>query len=106
MISMDGVDSMRGKCRGGEPVAAIAREPGVSRDTVHKHARTEGLSPEPPKARKGRPSKTDGWAPLVDQWLTDDFGGSRKQGHTARRVWRRLADECGADVSGVKVRLF
>lgn len=62
MISMDGVDSMRGKCRGGEPVAAIAREPGVSRDTVHKHARTEGLSPEPPKARKGRPSKTDGWA--------------------------------------------
>ena len=48
MISMDGVDSMRGKCRGGEPVAAIAREPGVSRDTVHKHARTEGLSPEPP----------------------------------------------------------
>ena len=94
---------MRGKYRGGEPVAAIARELGVSRDTVYKHARMEDLSPEPPKARR-RPSKTDRWAPLVDQWLTDDFRENRKQGHTAHRVWRRLADECGADVSEQTVR--
>ena len=106
MISMDRVDSMRRKCRRGEPVAAIARELGVSRDTVHKHARTEDLSPEPPKARKGRPSKMDGWAPLVDQWLTDDFRENRKQRHTAHRVWRRLVDECGADVSEQTVRRY
>lgn len=41
----------------------------------------------------------DRWAPLVDQWLTDDIRENRKQRHTAHRVWRRLVDECGADVS-------
>ena len=56
MISMGRVDSIRKKYRRGEPVAAIARELGVSRDTVYKYARMEDLSPEPPKARKRRPS--------------------------------------------------
>jgi transposase-like protein len=60
---MDRVDSIRGKYRRGEPVAAIAREVGVSRDTVYKYARMEDLSPEPPKARRRRPSKMDRWAP-------------------------------------------
>ena len=106
MISMDRVDSIRKKYRRGEPVAAIARELGVSRDTVYKYARMEDLSPEPPKARKRRPSKMDRWAPLVDQWLTDDFRENRKQRHTAHRVWRRLVDECGADVSEQTVRRY
>ena len=106
MISMDRVDSMRRKYRRGEPVAAIARELGVSRDTVYKYARMEDLSPEPPKARKRKPSKMDRWAPLVDQWLTDDFRENRKQRHTAHRVWRRLVDECGADVSEQTVRRY
>lgn len=87
MTGMDRVDSMRKKYRRGEPVAAIAREVGVSRDTVYKYARMEDLSPEPPKARRRRPSKMDRWAPLVDQWLTDDSGENRKQRHTAHRVW-------------------
>jgi transposase len=106
MISMDRVDSIRRKYRRGEPVAAIAREVGVSRDTVYKYARMEDLSPEPPKARRRRPSKMDRWAPLVDQWLTDDFRENRKQRHTAHRVWRRLVDECGADVSEQTVRRY
>lgn len=106
MISMDRVDSIRKMYRRGEPVAAIARELGVSRDTVYKYARMEDLSPEPPKARKSRPSKMDRWAPLVDQWLTDDFRENRKQRHTAHRVWRRLVDECGADVSEQTVRRY
>ena len=74
MISMDRVDSIRKKYRRGEPVAAIARELGVSRDTVYKYARMEDLSPEPPKARRRRPSKMDRWAPPVDQWHPDANG--------------------------------
>lgn len=106
MIGMDRVDSIRKKCRRGEPVAAIARRLGVSRDTVYKHARMEGLSPEPPKARRSRPSKMDRWAPLVGQWLTDGFRENRRRGHTARRAWHRLADECGADAPGQTVRRY
>ena len=49
---MDRVDSMRRKYRRGEPVAAIAREVGVSRDTVCKYARMEDLSPEPPRRKE------------------------------------------------------
>lgn len=81
-------------------MAAIAREVGVSRDTVYKYTRGWRTSRRSlPKARRRRPSKMDRWAPLVDQWLTDDFRENRKQRHTAHRVWRRLVDECGADVS-------
>jgi transposase-like protein len=49
-----GVDSIRKRYRRGEPVAAIARELGVSRDTVYKYARMDDLSLEPPRASKRR----------------------------------------------------
>lgn len=105
MISMTKVDSIRKKYRQGESVAAISREVGVSRDTVYKYAGADDLSPRPPKARR-RPSKMDRWAPLVDQWLLDDMRENRKQRHTAHRVWTRLVEECGADVSEPTVRRY
>ncbi len=41
---------------------------------------------------------------LIDGWLADDLKAPRKQRHTARRVWRRLVDEHGADVAEATVR--
>ena len=105
MISMDKIDSIRKRFRRGESVAAIAREVGVSRDTVYKYVRADDLSPVPPKVR-ARPSKMDRWAPIVDQWLTDDLRENRKQRHTAHRVWARLVEECGAEVSEQTVRRY
>lgn len=102
---MDKIDSMRKRYRQGEGVAAMAREVGVSRDTVCKYAREEDLSPRTPVARR-RPSKTDEWAPLVDQWLRDDLREGRRQRHTAHRVWTRLVEGCGADVSESTVRRY
>lgn len=106
MISMDKVDSIRKRYRRGESVASIARAEGVSRDTVYKYARMDDLSPKAPKPAPRRPSKMDRWAPLVDQWLADDLRENRKQRHTARRVWARLVEECGAEVSEQTVRRY
>ena len=37
-------------------------------------------------------------------WLVADMEVPKKQRHTARRVWQRLVDEHGADVSESQVR--
>ena len=51
----------------GVPWRRIAREVGVSRQTVRKYARLEDCSPEPP-SRPAPVSKLDPFKRLVDQW--------------------------------------
>lgn len=98
MISMPQIQSIRRLRRNGETVASIARKTGVSEPTVRKYLREEDLSEKPP-VRKRRASVMDQWMPLVEQWLAEDGASWRKQRHTATRVWERLRDEHGADVS-------
>ena len=64
-------------------------------------------SPLPPVKRspQGRPApKLGGYRALIDAWLEADRGAPRKQRHTAKRIWRRLVDEHGADVAETTVR--
>ena len=76
--------------------ADIARKLGVSRTTVVKYAGKEDFSPEPPVCRSGSRSLVeDGFARIVDGWLTADLRLPRKQRHTARRVHERLVAEHG-----------
>ena len=42
-----------------------------------------------------RRPKLDGFTDQIDQWLLEDKSQHRKQGHTAKRVFDRLKDECG-----------
>lgn len=77
--------------RAGLGIRAIARKHGVHRRTVH-----EALASPVPEPRKvpGRMSPVrDEMAPLIDAMLREDLDAPRKQRHTARRVWARLADE-------------
>ena len=103
MISMSDVNSIRQMRRDGESVSSIARATGVSRDTVYKYLRKDDFSPEPLVAAATRPSKLDPYKPLVDLWIEEDTTNWRKQRHTARRIWQRLRDEEGADVSEATV---
>ena len=50
-----------------------------------------------------RPSKLDPHEPLIDQWIEEDTANRGKQRHTARRIWQRLCEEEGADVSEATV---
>ena len=98
MINMSTVNSVRQQRRDGFSISDIAKMNGVSRDTVYKYLAQDDFSPRPP-ARRSAPSKLDPYKPVICQWLEDDARNWRKQRHAGRRIWRRLVDEHGADVS-------
>ena len=98
MISMPQIQSIRRMRRNGESIASIARKQHVSEPTVRKYLRMDDLSEKPP-VRKRRGSVIDPYLPLIEQWLAEDRGNWRKQRHTATRIWERLRDEHGAEVS-------
>jgi transposase len=82
---------------------ALAARYRVSRRTVKQALE----SPIPParKRPEGRPApKLGQYRELIDSWLAADLAAPRKQRHTARRVWKRLVDEHGADVAEATVR--
>ena len=93
MIGVDKIGDMRGRARGGEPIAAIARAVGVSEPTARKYARTDDLSPEPPRRREPESELLAPYGATIDSWLDDDRGNWRKQRHTAVRACVRLRDE-------------
>lgn len=98
MISMPQVQSIRRLRRNGESVASIARKTHVSEPTVRKYLAKEDLSAVP-SVRKPRASVIDPYLPVIEQWLAEDRANWRKQRHTATRIWERLRDEHGAEVS-------
>ena len=79
------------------PVRALARKYDVHRRTVRQAI----ASPVPPDRKvpeRAAPVReaVAGW---IDEMLREDLAAPRKQRHTARRVFERLADEHGAQVS-------
>jgi transposase len=84
---------------------ALARRHGVHRRTV-RQALGSAVPPER-KRPVGRPApKLGAYRELIDSWLIADRDAPRKQRHTARRVWQRLRDERGVEVSERQVRRY
>ena len=77
---------------------------------VHRRAVRQALaSPLPPAKRPPvwRPApKLGAHHALIDAWLEADRDAPRKQRHTARRVWQRLVEEHGAQVSERQVSRY
>jgi len=93
----------RDRDREGLSIRALAARHGVHRRAV----RAALASPLPPARRspRSRPApKLGAYRALIDAWLEADREAPRKQRHTAKRVWRRLVDEHGADVAETTVR--
>ena len=84
--------------RNGESVASIARKTHVSEPTVRKYLAKEDPSAVP-SVRKPRASVIDPYLPVIERWLAEDRANWREQRHTATRIWERLRDEHGAEVS-------
>jgi hypothetical protein len=54
----------------------------------------------PKRPPRNRPApKLGPYRATIDEWLKADQEAPRKQRHTARRIWQRLVEEHGADVS-------
>lgn len=76
---------------------------------MHRRTVRQALGSAVPPPRKPavrvRPALGD-YEEVVRGWLRDDVEAPPKQRHTARRVWRRLIEEYGADVGESTVRDF
>ena len=93
----------RDRDREGLSIRALAVRHGVHRRTVKQAL----ASPVPPTKRSpvSRPApKLGPYRAVIDEWLLADRDAPPKQRHTAKRIWRRLVDEHGADVAEVTVR--
>lgn len=93
----------RDRDREGLSIRALAERHGVHRRAVRQAL----VSPLPPERKRpeGRPApKLGEYRELIDGWLLADREAPRKQRHTARRVWERLREEHGAQVSERAVR--
>jgi transposase len=69
-----------------------ARQFGLARETVRKMLRYS----VPPGYRRQQPArrpKLDAWVDTIDQILERDKTESKKQRHTAKRIFERLRDE-------------
>src|SRR6266540_3808708 len=76
---------------------------------VHRRDVRAALSSAVPPPRKPvvRPAPVlDPWKATIDGWLEADKTAPRKQRHTARRVWQRLADEHGVEAGESTVRRY
>ncbi len=80
----------------GVPARQIARDLGVSRDSVTKYVAVQDYSPIPVVVvRRPAGSALTGFTAVIDTWLAEDERRPRKQRHTAQRVFDRLVDEQG-----------
>jgi transposase len=77
---------------------------------VHRRTVRQALASAVPPARKPYPQRPrpaiGRYAQVVDEWLLADRDAPRKQRHTARRVWQRLAAEHGATLAEVTVSRY
>jgi transposase len=93
----------RDRDREGLSERALAARYRVGRGTVRQALQSP--IPPPRKRPEGRPApKLGEYRQLIDGWLAADLKAPRKQRHTARRIWKRLVDEHGADVAEATVR--
>jgi transposase len=88
----------RDHARGGLSIRELAKRHGVHRRAVRQAL--ESAIPPPKRAPECRPApKLGSYRPVIDEILEADPEAPRKQRHTARRIWQRLVEEHGAEVS-------
>ncbi|OIX19992.1 hypothetical protein BMT18_12090 [Bacillus thuringiensis serovar aizawai] len=82
----------------GMSLRAISKETGHSFQTVQKYAYLENPNTVP-TSRKVHGSKLDPYKVQIDQWLKEDKKVPVKQRHTGARVYKRLIEIYGGDLS-------
>ena len=88
-------------------ISEIASETGLNWKTVKKYVDMEDFNRSIPAATKTHhESKLDLYKPMIDSWLEADKLAPRKQRHTAKRVYKRLAEIEGFDCSYRLVAIY
>ena len=102
---MPTINSIRQLRRDGLSITDIASATGVSRDTVYKYLKKDDFSPQIPSKQK-HASKLDPYRSIIESWLDEDKTNWKKQRHTSRRIYQRLTEECGVNVSESAVNRY
>ncbi len=105
-VPLDMRNDIRAMDADGVARAEIARRLRVSRNTVAKYADMGDMSPAAPLPAVRRRPALEGHEAWVASVLEDDLGAPRKQRHTARRIYDRLAAERGYEGSYSTVQRF
>ncbi|MFD5588983.1 hypothetical protein ACFWII_35005 [Streptomyces sp. NPDC127063] len=82
----------------------LERKHGVTWRSVRKAL--DSFRPEPRKKLPPRATGVDRYKPVIDGILRADLDAPRKQRHTVTRIFHRLVEEHGADVSYGMVRCY
>jgi transposase len=90
--------------RAGVTMRELERKYNVAWRTVRKAL--DSAWPEPRKPLPPRPSALDPYKAVIDGILRADLDAPRKQRHTVTRIFHRLVEEHGADVSYPMVRRY
>jgi transposase len=93
----------RDRDREGLSIRELARRHGVHRRAVRQALASPVPPVKRPPAHRLAP-KLGAYRALIDAWLEADREAPRKQRHTAKRIWRRVVDEHGAEVAETTVR--
>jgi transposase len=76
----------------GKTISTIARDYGKDRKTVRKYILQEDFNVARPTVKEtSKQHKLDPYKDTIDEWLESDRRMRRKQRHTARRIYNRLA---------------
>jgi transposase len=86
------------------PIRELSRTFNVHRRTV-RQALAAAVPPQRKEAVRYAPSLGP-FKSTIDEWLEIDATMPKKQRHTARRIFQRLVEEFGADVSESSVRRY
>jgi transposase len=104
VLGMVDIEFIKLRARDGWSIRETARRTGWSRQAVRKALAAPAVTPRY-ELRAERPAPVmDPYLGLVRQWLADDETAPRKQRHTARRIYDRLASEHGFTGAEVTVR--
>ncbi|MFI9809989.1 hypothetical protein ACIHEJ_37780 [Streptomyces sp. NPDC052301] len=96
--------AMRRDHRAGMTMRELERKHNVAWRRVRKAL--DSAWPEPRKPLPPRPSALDPYKGVIDGILRADLDAPRKQRHTVTRIFHRLLEEHGADVSYPMVRRY
>ncbi len=77
----------------GKNISELSRMTGHSRNTIKKAIRGEAWGYN--ERRKQSFPVLDPYLKTIDRWLEADKEQTKKQRHTARRIYNRLVSECG-----------